>query len=379
MKLDWKVKAVAAVLAVAGCAYGGYHYYAQQQEAVQKSAVATEKAVRMDLRSMVSATGTIIPVNSVEVSPKITARITSVTVKENDVVKAGQVVATLDGTDYEAKCDQARYKVVNTEAKYRRAEYLYSIGAKPEEELQDAQYNYETARSSLVSAESDVSNTIITAPMDGVVVGQPKSVGTMAVQGNSNPTVIMRIADLSTKQIQAKVDETDIGNVKVGQEAVFTVDAYTDKKFKARVSKISQTDTGNSWDTNGSSGSSSASSSASVIYYYVTLDVEDPENVLLPAMTARVDIQTAVRSNALAVPISTLKTDSTGSYVVLVHPDGTQENRYVQTGIYSDEYVEILKGIEEGDEVAVTYTAQKGTATQNPAQGFHGGGMPRMR
>ena len=381
MKIDWKIKALVAALVIAGAAYGGYQYYTQQQEAKQATAVETVQAERRDMKSTVSATGTITPVDSVEVSPKITARITSVLVKENDEVKAGQIVATLDGTDYEAKMNKAQYEVTNTRSKYNRISYLYSIGAKSQEEMEDAQFNYDTAQSNLVSAQSDVNNTIITAPMDGIVVGEPQTVGTMAVQGNNSPTVIMRIADLSSKQILAKVDETDIGSVKVGQDATFTVDSFTGKTFHAKVSKISQTDTGNTWNIKSSSSSSSSSStsSASVIYYYVTLDVEDPENQLLPAMTARVDITTASRSNVLSVPLSTLKTDSNGSYVVLVHPDGTQENRYVETGIYDDEYVEILSGLEEGAVISSSYTAKK-TSSSSSSGGSKNdrGGPPPM-
>lgn len=379
MKIDWKIKALVAALVVAGAAYGGYQYYTAQQAAQQAASVETVQAERRDMKAVVSATGTITPVDSVEVSPKITARITSVLVKENDEVKAGQVVATLDGTDYEAKMNKAQYEVTNTRSKYNRISYLYSIGAKSQEELEDAKFNYDTAQSNLVSAESDVNNTIITAPMDGVVVGIPQTVGSMAVQGNNSPTVIMRIADLSSKQILAKVDETDIGSVKVGQEATFTVDSYSGKTFRARVSKISQTDTGNTWNINSSSSTSStsASSSASVIYYYVTLDVEDPENLLLPAMTARVDITTASRSEVLSVPLSTLKTDSSGSYVVLVQPDGTQEDRYVETGIYDDEYVEILSGLEEGDMISSSYTAKKSSSSDN-SKNARGGPPPHM-
>ena len=379
MKIDWKIKAFVAALVVAGAAYGGYRYYTEQQAAQQAASVETVQVARRDMKAVVSATCTITPVDSVEVSPKITARITSVLVKENDEVKAGQVVATLDGTDYEAKMNKAQYEVTNTRSKDNRISYLYSIGAKSQEELEDAKFNYDTAQSNLVSAESDVNNTIITAPMDGVVVGIPQTVGSMAVQGNNSPTVIMRIADLSSKQILAKVDETDIGSVKVGQEATFTVDSYSGKTFRARVSKISQTDTGNTWNINSSSSTSStsANSSASVIYYYVTLDVEDPENLLLPAMTARVDITTASRSEVLSVPLSTLKTDSNGSYVVLVQPDGTQENRYVETGIYDDEYVEILSGLEEGDMISSSYTAKKSSSADSSKNG-RGGPPPHM-
>lgn len=363
-----------AVLLLAGAAYGGYGYYQSRQAAEQAAAVQTTPVQRMDIKSTVSATGTIRPVDSVEVSSKITARIKSVLVQENDTVTAGQTIAILDGKDFEAQRDQARFEVTNRQAKYNRSKYLHDIGAETDADLETATYNYETAVSKLSEAESDLNETVITAPMDGVVVGEPKTPGTMAVQGTSNPTVIMRIADLSSKQIQAKVDETDIGSVKVGQTATFTVDSYTGKTFTARVSKISQTDTGNTWDTSSSSSSTSTTSSASVIYYYVTLDVDDPEGLLLPAMTARVEINTADKAGALVVPISTLKTDSNGSYVVVKQPDGSQENRYVSTGIYSDEYVEILEGLSEGEDVVSTYTASKSTTTKR--SGGHPGGPP---
>ena len=372
--LNGKVKAAIAVIVVAIAAVIGYRQYQEKQEAAQESQVETVTVSRMDLKSTVSATGTIHPIDSVEVSSRITARLKTVNVKENDQVKAGQVLATLDAKDYEAKRDQAQYKVTNAKAEYNRVSYLYSIGADTQKQVEDAQMNYDTAVSALTQASSDADETNILAPIDGTVVGEPKTVGTMAVATSDNPTVIMRIANLSSKEIKAKVDETDIGNIAVGQPATFTVDAFTDKTFTARVTAIAQTDTTNSWDTT-SSTTTTTSSSASVIYYYVTLAVDDPENLLLPAMTARVDIHTADRPDALAIPLSALKTDTTGSYVVILNSDGTQENRYVETGIYSDEYVEILSGLEDGEKVVNTSTVKQSTqAKQTQA----GGGPPRM-
>ena len=372
--LNGKVKAAIAVIVVAIAAVIGYRQYQEKQEAVQESQVETVTVSRMDLKSTVSATGTIHPIDSVEVSSRITARLKTVNVKENDQVKAGQVLATLDAKDYEAKRDQAQYKVTNAKAEYDRVSYLYSIGADTQKQVEDAQMNYDTAVSALTQASSDADETNILAPIDGTVVGEPKTVGTMAVATSDNPTVIMRIANLSSKEIKAKVDETDIGNIAVGQPATFTVDAFTDKTFTARVKAIAQTDTTNSWDTT-SSTTTTTSSSASVIYYYVTLAVDDPENLLLPAMTARVDIHTADRPDALAIPLSALKTDTTGSYVVILNSDGTQENRYVETGIYSDEYVEILSGLEDSEKVVNTSTVKQSTqAKQTQA----GGGPPRM-
>lgn len=363
------------VIAIFAAIIGGYMYYTSVQTEQSKTATELAQAKTMKIKSTVSATGTIRPVDSVEVSSKITARIKSVLVKENDKVTAGQTVAVLDGKDYEASNDQAAFKVTNAKSKYDRVAYLNSIGAKSQEELEDARYTYDTAASNLEKTQSDLGETIITAPMDGIVVGEPKSAGTMAVQGNSNPTVIMTIADMSKKQILAKVDETDIGSVKVGQNATFTVDTYTGKTFTAKVSKISQTDVTNSWNTK-SSNSTSSTTTASVIYYYVVLDVDDPDNLLLPAMTARVEIVTSEKENALVVPISALKTDNRGSYVLLSLPEGTTEKRYVSTGIYSDEFVEIEDGLSEGDTVAITYKAKSSSTSSGGGRRGGPGGPP---
>ena len=376
----WQMKGIAkaavAVLVVAAAAFGGWQWYQSKQTATEKAKIETVKVQKMDLKSTVSATGTLRPVDSVEVSSKITARISAVFVKENDRVTAGQTVATLDGKDYEAKREQAQYKVINAKAKYDRVSYLYSIGADTQDEYEDAVYNYDTALSALSVTESDLAETVITAPMDGVVVGEPLTPGTMAVQGNSNPTVIMRIADLSKKQIRAKIDETDIGSVRVGQKATFTVDAFPKSTFTATVSKISQTDVTNSWET---STSSSSSSSVSVVYYYVTLDVDDPDGLLLPGMTAQVEVTTSDRPGVLALPIAALKTNSKGAYVILAQSDGSTTEQSVMTGIYSDEYVEILDGLSEGDEVVNSYKAAGKKTSSGGGQPRMGGGrMPRM-
>lgn len=362
VKLKKWAKIILVLVVVIIAIVTGYKYYAQKQEEAKKPVVNTAQVQYMSMKSIVSATGTIKPVESVEVSSKITARVKQVLVKENDTVTQGQTVALLDGKDYETQKEQAEFTLQNAKTIYDRTNYLYNIGAKSKEDLDNAQYNYDTAQSKLEEAESNLSETVIVSPMDGVVIGEPVTDGTMAVQGNSNPTVIMRIADLSRKQIFAKVDETDIGSVRVGQKATFTVDAYNGKTFTATVSKISQTDMDNSWNISNSS-SSSSSSSAAVIYYSVTLDVDDPEGLLMPSMTARVEIETANKDSALAVPLSALKTDKNGTYVIVIKDDGTTENRYVETGIYGDEFVEIINGLSENEKVDVTMLKKATTTT----------------
>ena len=374
-----KIKIILLVLILIGAAVG-YNYYTEKKAAQEVKTYDTSPVVRMDLTKTVSATGTVQPRNSVEVSSKITARIKEVLVKENDTVTAGQTVAILDGKDFEAKRDQAKFKLTNAEQKLTRIKRLYEIGAKSKEELEDAEYDYDTAKSLLEETESDVAETVITAPMDGVVVGEPKTAGSMATQGSDNPTVIMRIADLSEKQIKAKVDETDIGSVQVDENATFTVDAFPNEKFAAKVTKISQTDTANSWDLDKSS-SSSTTSSNSVIYYYVTLAAPDPKNLLLPAMTARLDIIVGEVQNALCVPIAALKTDNQGSYVekITKAPKGSKtgdvaEKIYVTAGLYGEEYVEVVpkdNNLTVDDEVSVSYEAaeKKSSSNNQPRMG----------
>ncbi|MBR2518781.1 MAG: efflux RND transporter periplasmic adaptor subunit [Selenomonadaceae bacterium] len=375
--MKWKILIVVAL--IGGAAFG-YQYYNKAVIEPQKAKTyETIKIMRTDLTKTVSATGTVQPRDSVEVSAKVTARIKEILVEENDHVTEGQVVAILDGKDYEAKLDQANFTLTNAKQKLERTDRLYKIGAKSLEELQDAQYEYDRAKSAVELAEDDVNQTVITAPMDGIVVGEPKTPGTMAVQGNSNPTVIMRIADLSEKLVKAKVDETDIGAVKVGERATFTVDAYPEKTFDAYVTKISQTDTANSWDTN--STTTSSSSSNSVIYYYVTFAAPDDENLLLPAMTARLDIVVGQVRDALCVPISALKTDAQGSYVerITKDPKGVEvaEKVYITVGLYGEELVEVTGGnLNAGDDISITYeAAEKKPAQQNNRRGM---GPPPM-
>ena len=375
--MKWKIL-IAALLLIAAAA--GYKFYTEEVTAeTTTKTYDTEKVVLMDLIKTVSATGTVQPRESVEVSGKVTARIKEILVEENDQVRAGQVVAILDGKDFQAKLDQANFTLTNARQKLERTNRLYKIGAKSLQELEDAQYEYDRAKSAVELAEDDVNQTVITAPMDGVVVGEPKTPGTMAVQGSTNPTVIMRIADLSEKLVRAKVDETDIGSVQIGDSATFTVDAYPDKTFRAEVIKISQTDTANSWDTNSSSSSSSSSSNV-VIYYYVTFNVDDEENLLLPAMTARLNIVVGQVSDALCVPIDALKTDAKGSYVERITKDAqgkdVAEKVYITVGLYGEEFVEVTGGnLNPGDEVSTTYEAAKKTSAQNQNRG----GMPGMR
>jgi len=181
----------------------------------------------------------------------------------------------------------------------------------------------------------------------------------------------MMIGNLSGKIIKVKVDETDIGRIKVGQEASFTVDAYQNQTFSGRVSKIGQISTATTTTntSTSSSSSSSSSSTSSVIYYYVTLEAQDPNNLLKPEMTARVTISIDQKKDVLLVPLSALKTTTGGQSVTVLRDNGKTETVPVAVGITSGDKVEITQGLTEGDKLVISYTKSENKTTTKQNNG----------
>ncbi|MBP2636648.1 MAG: efflux transporter, family, subunit [Firmicutes bacterium] len=370
---------VASIVVVLGIASGFWYYsYTQQSKTATNQEIAT--ASRGKIISSVAATGTIKPIDAVDISAQVTALIKEIKVKENDYVKTGQVLAILDAKSYETTMQKAKYAMDNYGSIYKRYQYLHSIGAKSEADLEDAQLNYQTAVASYEAAQSDVEKTVLVSPMDGLVLGEPVAVGTLVTAGVSDPTVVMMIGDVSRKTVKVKVDETDIGKIKVGQSATFTVDAYQNRTFAGKVTKIgeistSTTSTSSSSTSSSTSSSSSSSSSNSVVYYYVTLSVEDPEKLLKTEMTARVNIKIDEKDNALLIPLAALKTTTSGQYVMVQRDDGKTENIPVETGLTSNDKVEIISGLQDNDRLIISYTKSQ---SQSSSKQKDNGPPPHM-
>jgi membrane fusion protein, macrolide-specific efflux system len=342
---------------------GGSYYYYQSVKSQKAAAVETVAVTKGTIISNVSATGTVKPIDAVDISSQITALIKEIKVKENDYVRAGQTLVILDDKALETTLQEAQYTVNSTAAKYKRAKYLNSIGAKSDADFEDTLLNYQNAKAAYDQAQSNLDKTVLVSPMDGVVLGQPVSVGTLVTAGVNDPTVIMMIGDVSQKKVKVKVDETDIGKIKVGQQATFTVDAYQNHTFTGNVTQIGQISTNttsvSSTSTSSSSTSSSSASSSStssVIYYYVTLSVDDPDNLLKTEMTARVNIKVGEKDDALLIPLAALKTSTNGQYVMVLGANGVTENVLVTVGLTSNDKVEIISGLEEGDQLVISYT-----------------------
>lgn len=349
---------VLLVILAAAAIKGGLMYQASQTKQVVTTK--TVKVERGDIVSTVSATGTIKPVNMVEISSKITGLIEEMKVQENDAVKAGQELVVLDDTRLQAQASQAREKLNNTATNYERNERLNRIGAVSEQQLDSSRLDYKVAQAAYDDAVSQLSDTIIKAPIDGIVIGKPIPAGQTVAQGISNPMVILTIADMSKMQIETQVDETDIGKIAVGQTATFTVDAYTGKQFTGKVSRISQ----------------KATVTSNVVYYTVFIDVDATDNLLKPTMTARVSIHSGESKDTLTLPLSALKSGSAGQYVTVSRGNGKTEDVTVTTGLSGEDRVEITSGVSEGDQVvqaqvkaAASTQQRQGGGTRIPGVG----------
>jgi len=331
-KRIWKYKKwLIAILVVAGAAQLGYTWY--QNKNKPTVSVRTAVVERGELISYVAATGTIKPVNSVDISSKITGLIRQVGVNENEQVTAGQVLAVLDDTHLRALVMQAQSRLNNASANLVRLERLGASGAIALQQLDAARMDYEVARAASDDAVAQLEDTIIKAPIAGTVIGKPVPAGQTVAPGISTPMVLMTIADMSKMQIETQVDESDIGKVTEGQQVTFTVDAYSGRIFTGTVSNISQ----------------KANIQQNVVYYPVIIDVDTAEG-LKPTMTARVTIHAGEVKNALLVPLTVIK-ENKGTRYVQVLKDGQPLNVTVTTGLIGDDKVEVLTGLKDGDQL----------------------------
>ena len=313
------------------------------------------KVERSDVVAVVSATGTIQPVNQVDISSKITGQLQEVRVKENEQVKAGQVLVVLDDSRLKAQVTQAKEKLNNTAANYERNKRLHSIGAVSEQQLDNSRMEANVAQANYDEVLSQLNESVITSPIDGVVIGKPLPAGQMVAQGISNPMVILTVADMSKMQIEAQVDESDIGKVAVGQTASFTVDTYQGKTFTGVISSVSQ----------------KATTTQNVVYYTVTVDVKDAAS-LKPAMTARLSIEAGESKNALSVPLAAVKTNQKQQQYVVTFRNGKTENVNITTGIVGEDKVEITSGVNEGEQIVLAQPQPKQTGQTTGIPGMGG-------
>ncbi|SDD18376.1 HlyD family secretion protein [Sphingomonas sp. YR710] len=298
---------------------------------------ATRPVVRGDLTVVVSATGNLAPTNQVTVGSELSGLIVAVLVDNNDRVRKGQVLARLDPSrlqdavrqstaalaSAEASLNQAEATQQQSRAALRREEQVYKIsgGKVPSgTEMDVARADYaravagvgtakaavDQARAQLSSDQTQLSKTIITSPVDGVVLSRSIEPG-QTVAASFNAPVLFTIAeDLHRMRLEVKVDEADVGQVARGQRATFQVDAFPGRTFPAMVERVDVGANATSSSTSSSSSSTSTSTSG-VVAYTARLTVSNGDGLLRPGMTATADIVTTERKNVLLVPTAALR------------------------------------------------------------------------
>lgn len=351
-----KYAVIFCALLLAG-GYGGYKYYVSSQTPVET--IKTGVVERGNLVETISATGALSAVNNVDISSKITGRIVEVLVEENQHVNAGDILVRLDDTALMATMRQMKAKLDNAEANYNRYQKLVESGAISRSEFDNVYADYLVAKTNYEKAASDVQDTVITTPIDGYIIGEPTPVGQTISSGISEPQVIMSVATLDDMQIEAMVDESDIGQVKVGQKVNFAVDAYPNETFTGKVRLISR----------------KAETSNNVIYYKVYVDVDDSKGKLLPTMTARADFVIASAEDVLMVPLNCIYVEGKRRFVK-VYNTKTKESREVDVklGLSNDsEIVVKTDALQPGEVLLVRKAVAKQTGVRT------GGGMMRPR
>lgn len=304
----------------------------------EEGGYATQSVRRGDLTVTVSATGNLQPTNQVEVGSEQSGLVTQVFVDNNDRVTQGQPLARLDTARLQDAITQAQAGLASAQAQVATAQasaaqsqanlarqeevYRVSGGRVPSETeldaaradnrrnqaaIRSAQAQVSQANAQLSSAQTNLSKATIYSPVNGVVLSRSIDPGATVAASFQAPVLFTIAEDLSEMKLEVRVDEADVGSVRDGQRATFSVDAYPGRTFDARVSRV-DVGANASGSTSSSSSSSSASSSAgSVVAYTAVLLVNNPDLLLRPGMTATADIITSERSNVLLVPNAALR------------------------------------------------------------------------
>ena len=353
--------------------------------------VQTTKVGREKIVQKVNGTGKIQPKVQVKISADVSARITQLAVKEGQWVEKGALLIRLERDRYLAAVESAEAMVRSAQANaalvqqnmdkaekdYNRSKELRGSGLEAEATFEARQTAHQVevprhksaleavaqARAALKQARDDLSKTTIYAPMSGTVSELNKEAGEIALGSQFQSDVILVIADLSEMEAQVNVDENDVVDIRVGQAAEIQVDAMPGKVLAGVVREIGS-----------SANSSGAGTADQKTEFEVKIGIIEPLETLRPGMTATADIVTKVNDNALSAPLQSValrtvdqllkkgekrkdaearfKADRDGFVeIVFLVEQGHAVARQVTTGIQSEERIEILSGVKEGEEI----------------------------
>ncbi|ALG66598.1 efflux RND transporter periplasmic adaptor subunit [Beggiatoa leptomitoformis] len=326
-KLVWGFLSIAVI--------AGFIWFKTQKQETPKQAftIQTSEVTLGDIRQVVSTSGSVRALITVSVGSQLSGQLTEIKADFNSEVKKDQIIARLDDSTYKTRVNQAkaalnvaestvkvqqatleRTKVTaaNTEREYQRNKSLQAKGSVSESaldtaraayqvaaaeieitraQLENAQANVQQSKASLESAEIDLARTYIRSPINGIVVKRSVDIGQTVAASLSAPELFTIAQDLRQVQIDAQVDEADIGRVSVDAPVFFTVDAYPEQRFRGVIEQIRL----------------AATELDNVVTYTVVISAENPQKNLLPGMTANVEIVTGERRNVLVISNDALR------------------------------------------------------------------------
>lgn len=299
------LKKLLVFIVLAAVATGGYYYYKRTHQPKPEDLYRLESITQGDIEQTVSANGTLNPVSLISVGTQISGIVKKLYVDFNDEVKKGQVLLELDDSLSRAQIQQSQASVRNAQASVdlakaneARMRELYNQEFVSKQELDTSVQALRSARAQLDSArglvnrdQTNLNFTIIRSPVSGIVVNRVVDVGQTVAASFQTPTLIQIAQDLSKMQIDTSFAEADIGNIKVGQKARFNVDAFPNRNFEGTVKQVRL----------------NATNTSNVVTYDVVISVDNSDQVLLPVMTAYVNIAVAQREQALLVPNAALR------------------------------------------------------------------------
>lgn len=318
----------------------------------------TEAVKRQDIASSVQSTGVIRARigAEVKVGARISGRVERLYANIGDVVKKGQLIARLEQVDLQAKVDEAKMNLKTSEANLdlakktiKRTEGLYAEELVSRDKMDVAERDLITAQSQVNQIretirfnETQMSYANIYAPISGVIASVTTQQGETVSASSLNVPTFVTIVDLSRLEIYAYVDETDIGKIKPGLEATFTVDSFPEKDFKGKVTAVYP----------------KATIQDNVVYYITVISIENPEGKLKPDMTVNATILLNKRENVFAVPNKSIKREG-GKKVVTVIENNKPVQKTVKTGWKDSAYTEIVEGLKEGEKVVTGEAIKK--------------------
>ena len=379
---------IGASIVVAIAAVGGI---AIRSRGKKPMTVQTAKAARHRIVQRVSATGKIRPKTSVDISADVSAKILKLPVVEGQWVEKGTFLAGLDRDRYVAAVESAEANVSAVEAnaalvrenmnrtqrEYARSKELLGQGLESQSAFDSKQADYQVevaryksaqdqvkqANATLKQAKDDLAKTTIYAPMAGTICSLNKEQGEIALGSQFQKDVIMVVADLTVMEARVNVDENDIGSVALGQKAEIEVDALPDQKLGGVVTQISN-----------SANVAGAGTTDQKTEFEIRITLADPPKTLRPGMTASAEVITRTEDSTLSVPIQSVavrtvdqlamkgekRKDAAARYkpdkdgfveMVFCIEGGKAIARQVKTGIQSEDLIQIVDGVKEGDEI----------------------------